>query len=845
MRSKVLLIFSVLILADCWAYGQVIPEIPSYPSVPVVPSAPAPPAVPTVPSVPRHKHRYRRVNRFPARYEYAAVKASSGKQKLSKPWIVYSDRNDNITYSDKKARNPLGKVSFLEKFFVIHEKDSAVELIKYASDLLKQGSVNRIKTPSKVQYIGWVKKDKLILSENCFVDKTDQWPVKWVSMLNGTSIFSKIRNYTEGNKIKLYDAPDLKNALKMEIGFDEIVYVFKKNGNKLLISKGVHESPQNPSENILGWVSENLIQQWGERLFLNPICNNDSVKKTPFIFLSKESAVESVSGRSPENIPSEGSAVKPLSVDDVCNVIQSKWKRCPLLKIEEVKNNKFAFNLIQTGVVTPVLDKNSSFITNSAGIKITYLKLLEFENSFKNVNVVFEINLNNEEKECINSVRVQLQTLDDIIRAKQKEKRDFHIRYAVVDGLPSTVNGAKSEFYDSYSEALPLLINSIQNSVDRGGGMLPSSVENGLNKASQLFKGHEDENNIVIVISTKADSKINKKNKVLQDPVYDLLGQEDVKPLFFQPYCGVAPAYSDFVQQAKSMIERTADKVTLYRNDKLIEKSNYSGIYKYKTLMNGDSNVYCLDFPTNENTQGFLIFPTIGNKISGKCLYNALDSLLSQIDKSNGMVLDSIRSAFNSPRALNVSINKNFAGYYKKIDTLPPDISGMLGNYGYNYFMNGYKTSSRTIYKSKFFKCCLLLSKNEYDEICTVFKKLKFDQIAQQQYDSKSCSETYNAFLKILGDYNKKYSPGIPVENLTMGQFFYKICGFYSENELLNKYKVNDFSYSFIFKNDDLKNIVDYMNRRIGLFYSVRDKKGSSFNSIGDKYYWVYEDSLF
>jgi hypothetical protein len=763
------------------------------------------------------KTKVKTVKKLPVMYAYPvdSVTYINGAT-IEKPWIVYSDRNNNVTYTDSKIRTVFKTTRFLESFYVINETSDLVEIVKYAPDMLE--SITKVKAPSKVQYYGWIQKTKVLLSPKSYVESVDKRPMKWVTMLNGKNVIDKIKNYTEGEYIKLFDGPELQTSLNNSIYFNELVYVYKVYGTKVLIGKQTHFTPENSTDIILGWVPSNFVQSWGQRLCIEPLNDQGGQSSTPMIYTNKESALTG------------NSSATRFTIDHPSCEKEFNWKKYPVFKIEEVNKNKIPYKLFYTGAITSTFDKSESFIYNVNGAKLNYSKLCDISKSNKNVNVVIAINAGSDTREYLYALTNTVQELSAFFNT---DKNNWHYHFAAVD---CSVNSSRTEFTDQYSSIVPTLIGIAQKSVEGKNNFVNNGIGNGLTNAAALFKGHEDELNIILVISSKADSD----TRLLRESLYSDLGSKNVRLVFIQPYCGTSTNYTDLIEQGGSIIENTANKIATFKRNKLATNLYTSDRFKYKMLALDENNVSYLDFPTNASTQGFIVFPTMNNKIEGKSVSIALDSLLLQIDKDNKMMITSLQHVFNSSSSFNNSVNKTFVEYYKTQDALPDDLGLALNNIDYNYFIPGYTACPETM---KPFKVSLLLSIEEYEDIYNMFKGLKLDQL-NDQYDLKGRTLVYQEFSRLLTNYNKEHYISIPIYNLSFSDYFYKLFGFYSDNELLNKYKVYDLNSPNIINKDDLKTIIDHLNKRINSFYKLRGDTRTMFVSNGNQYYWVSEDYL-
>lgn len=733
---------------------------------------------------------------------------------VEKPWIVYSDRSNNVSYTDSKIRTTLKNIGFLESFYVTDETSDLVEIIKYAPDMLEANM--KLKAPSKVQYYGWIQKSKLLLAQNSFVEISDKRPLKWVTMIHGKKFVEKVRSYTEADRLKLFDAPDLQTSRTASLYFNEIVYVYKTYGDNVLIGKQTHFTPDNCGDVLLGWVPSSFVQSWGQRMCLEPLSGQSS---TPLIYPTKEWAL---SGSN----TTAGFPIEPPPCEKVYN-----WKKYPVFKVEKISKSKGSSKLFYTGAVTSTFDKSNSSIFNVNGAKLMHSKLCEIAKSNTTVNIIVALNLGTDIREYLYDLTKSLQ---QFAGSFETDKSNLQYHFAAIDCANSS---SKTEFKNHYEDILPELIDMTQKNMDPKAVPAVNGIANGLIAANNLLKGHDEEINIVIIISSKPDAD----TRLLKEPLYTELGNKNVRLMFVQPYAGDAEAYADFSYRGNSIIDAIASKALLSKRNKL-PSNIYSSERRFRTMSSvvSGNKVQFLDFPTLAGTQGFMIIPTVNSKLEGKTLNMSMDTLMSQIQKDNELTLLALQRAFNSSNSFNTTVNKTFINYYKNEDALPADLMLALNSVDYNYFIPGYTACPESI---KPFKLNLLLSTEEYEDIYNMFKGLKLDQLTEP-YELKARSNVYKEFSRLLTDYNTEHYTSIPIYSLTFSDYFYRLFGFYSDDELMNKYKVYDLNSPNIINKDDLKKMIDHLNSRINAFYKLRGDTRTMFVSNGNNYYWISEDYL-
>jgi hypothetical protein len=746
-----------------------------------------------------------------------------------KAWIVYSDRQNNSTFADENLSSSLQKVALWDAFYVVNETKELVELIKYDPELLFKNTTT-IKDPNKLEYVGWMEKSKLLLSEKSTLDLYNRRPLKSLTILNGTSLLDKIKNYADGEEIRVFDNPEGTLASDKRVNMNEIVYVYKKVKDMVLLGSKPNFQQQNSRDLLFGWVHTSFVQAWGQRLCIEVPEKLAASTKPVLLYSTKEQAI---SGTSP-------TGGYPLS-EIGCSQPENMKKRSPALKTETVTNGNLSYKAIQTLALETVIDKRKSFIYNVNGNKIPYTKLCELEEGNKNINLVFAIQSGSDTKEYLNSFISTLQQLTDFFLHQKKE---YAIRFGATDcSVIFTTNSIKIPLTANYSDLLPNLIAMSRLSVENKNGSPSTSIVNGLNNALKLFKGHENESNVVILFSSQADNALTETNtKQLRESVLNEMAESQVRVLFAQPYCGNSAPYATFVSQAKGYLKNVAEKSALAKRELLVSnEKETTNLNEFRTIQAGEKNIYCLDYPVNASYQGFLVFPTVGNMIDHVAISQSLDSLFEQMELSNKKILQSMRQMFNSTSSFNNSLGSSFQRYYATQEAVPSDLAYHMKNVEYTYSIPGYVTYPVGASYSKPIKHSLILSESEYEELYAAFKSLQLDAVSPS-YDTKSRTTCYVNMMSLLQKYGDERMVDIP-EYSTLSKFFHVLEGLWTETKSLNQYKVTDIKSTSLSK-DNVKSLFDHLNSRLSLFYTLRNNNSYLFTSYGTTYYWVGEEFL-
>lgn len=774
-----------------------------------------------------NQFKNKKVECRPTIYELPTTPLMVSGTKSNQLWVVYSDRNDNNIYSDITYSKIINKSNFLDSFYVIKVSGEMLELIKYNPSIIDASG--QIVSPDKIEYMGWMNKSNLLLNERSFLDPISKYPYKYVTLINGTKLFPTTLTYLNGTLIKIFSDPELKNVYTNHtLGLNEVVYVFKKYKEQVLIGTKNNINSKNTTKNIIGWVHVSFIQQWSPRLSVESIQAENTDTIASYLFPAKNLAV---------NFENNSLTVIPLKSNN-CFTTEHFWNKYPVYQIESIAKNNKNYLLMETGVIMKPFDNSQAYIYSSTGSKINYSSLCSIVQESKKTNIVFAINFGADVKEYYTSLIETFHELDAYFNVQKTGEYSF-----------SLINTSDNTFtkivtVEKFNLLLPKIIDLIKENVQFKKESSPNGILNGLTTASVYFKNHIGENNIIMVLSTQGDNAANdiayktKFEKTITD-----ISNSNTKVIMYQPYSSNSIGYTNFIPQSKNILKKYAEKSVSNKNSFKVSTIETSYSNSFKSIESTDkTNIYCLDFPINSSSQGFIIFPTIGSKVDKKNISITFDSLFYQIKYDRVNTLDNIQSTFNSSSIFNTKTNPYFERYYNMFNMLPRNLELECKNINFDYFARGYTISPFEPHNSKrYYRQNLLLTEEEYQELCLLFKSLKIDAllIAPTEANKQITENTFKIELnKRLAISGRKYTQA------TIKDFFFETCGYYSYTPLLNKCSVHYMFKSTSITKDEYFTMLTRLKKCFDSFYQIQENPNYSFYSNGNKYYWINETSL-
>ncbi|MDH7464167.1 type VI secretion system protein TssR [Chitinophagaceae bacterium 26-R-25] len=619
-------------------------------------------------------------------------------------WVVYSSKNNNPTYKRAGGELQLKKLGLMDACYVIGTEGDFLELVKHKPDLIKDPKSRNI-DPKSIEYLGWIHKNNLLLWNTSVKDAGTKFYVKALVAFKNRTVFTQLPNMTSGDSVWLYSGPSLKDSIG-KCAPEDIVYVYKQSldGREYLIGKAPQFNNDNAKDVVIGWISKDFIKLWGERLYFNQNTGkafHTATADSGLMFLKDTGLIRKDTSFFAVNVVENGTMVP----------VENMF---PVQKMEE-KND--SLSVITTGALVDVLDRNDNYVLNVLGHKLYFSQYKKIISDQSKMNIVFVIDGGMENGKYIANVMAILQNLQYKFEASRKF-RWFRFGAVVykdnLDARCATLNNVMSLTSD-YTELLKFLGEEQKEVSKCNDANLSQAVFSGLSNAAKLFKGAENESNIVVLIGGAG----NDGSEAGWADIISRLSYVKAKMLVFQTHSISNPAYNDFVIQGKDILAKTAANISEFKKEKLVDFANVLQSESFSVVA-GDSGIYYLDYPKHAMTQGYIMFPEKGTVMMPSFLERGLDSLTDKIYVDNKMIASSLSKYFATIGIRNTRIDKPFQCFYPEYgnDYLPVD------------FLKKYQFANRPYYLPASVNYCiakpdsinnigfgLLISESEYEQV--------------------------------------------------------------------------------------------------------------------------------
>jgi len=536
-------------------------------------------------------------------------------------WIVFSDRDNNISY-----RNPGGKVKFkdvdfLQPFFVIKEKGDYLRLVKYDPAIIEKNQfTTRLKDRKKAEYYGWMNKSQLLLTKQSVTDIVTGFKNKQVSIITDTISLNDPKLYFTEDSIKTFQNPNLSDE-NGKIPLYEIIYTLKlsQDRQKTLIARKTIVSPDSAKTDILGWVHSSLIQNAGQLLHVD-------IKSIPEDSLYYK-----------ETVPVDTLiAFSEQSRDENARISI----RNPALKYLPVMSYKRTTDGadFKTGLPLPVVDQNDNYVFNVNGNKIMYGRFKQMEKELHKLNIVFVFEGQQQVFENYPSIVSAIQNLQPKF---ESDSDAFQYKFGAVwayqkknDAIVQSV-GLRSSFTE--------VLDSMVTMADRLKTYSPIALEDtwyGLHRAVEKVEPYSNETNILVVIGETGPTEY------MDSAFIRRMSNDNCRILGYQMHSVEENPGNNFVLQIYDIIRQYSYWESIAKREKIVyidQLRQNNNIYRESVR-----NVYALDFPKRSMMQGWVCFPEKRTNLPLDILTNSVDTLISEVKWDNNNLINSLYKAFET-----------------------------------------------------------------------------------------------------------------------------------------------------------------------------------------------------
>lgn len=724
------------------------------------------------------------------------------------PWVVISDREKNSVFMGKGDEKSPKELKFLEPLLVLkrNSQKGLVKVAEYHSDALLK------KIPSKsLKTYGWIPEDQLLLWSNAIKSARNGFAIKAAVVPSHSDVLRHSEKYLKNDSVLVFTSPDLSKTADVKLPVGQLVYIYKKaeNQKRYLIGKSPSVKIDSISNHIYGWVSSNMISAWGDRtaLRVSPDYQYDELNN---LALHKTGATDSTAA----NYFKLSDSYHRTPMENLISVSPAE--------LDSENGARFFSNALN-------YDKN--FVYNVLGEPLYFNRYKEIINKNKSLNIVFVMDISNENSQNTAVAKSTFQDLQLKIN-NIKYYKDIQFGAVLYKKNPCGDNVAVSGLSKDFATVSQFIEQHTAFPECNSYGGQP--MQQGLAAAGDLLAPFRDETNLVVLVGATAIDGGNISYAVRS------LSEARAKLIAYQTLSGSSDMYNNFVLLSENLISSTARNIAELEKERTLDQNLVKNKNNYN-LQGDKDGVFYLDYPNSSMSQGFVIFPKKGEINSNALLAKSLDSLISQVTHQNKETDKTLNNYFKSVvGASRTEFRKDFALQFPDAPHhIPVETASNLVAYNNPFIAYGTYDNNFSEYYPAVQKG-ILISEKEYDQLRKMYEQiyLKTESFSPSFSPRKAIRE-YLKVLKqysIAGDDFKKST----FNKNTMAYSVAYTTGFdNSGEELLSKYQLRGWKKTKIVPKEAVNS---YFKQYRVLAERLLDNKNSPKIMIeqnGEVFYWL------
>ena len=508
--------------------------------------------------------------------EQSSDYGQSSVSRNAKFWVVYSDREDNATYTTPGGSTKFSTLGFNQQLRIAQIKNGyALVYVEPQED---------IEYPLISQYAeckGWVSMKKLLLWHSC--------PTDDVGIYKKALLCVNLEEDSGADLGKLYKNPQKKDhfdRLKTDMRF---YFVMKLEGDLALLAS-THTMDGTSDQVLYGWVASQSYVPWNQRSCLEPTWNHKDVE----YFADEAVKIRVCSGEDLERV------IRPISFK----------------KMKSEKYDRHLYRMNPDELRFPILDyKGSEHIYNCSSFGTPGGEAVDNEEA-ENVEGPTPLGYSNQQLEEMKNINIgvvidgtsSMEAYYPAVQTAIKEGRKFFgAKYKVKVGVVIYRDYGDGEFI---TEIVPLTNPDnprLDQFLETGGryGIKSASSDKTLEEAMYLgidtaldrlgFKS--DQSNLLLVVGDCGNDRAD--NKVTADVLVQKLIDKNVNIMGFQVRNGSEDAYGLFNNQLQQMMKSSLEKKfsNLAKSDMQVRFQETKDGYKMVNDMKSNLYIGSHSFP--------------------------------------------------------------------------------------------------------------------------------------------------------------------------------------------------------------------------------------------------------
>ncbi len=768
-------------------------------------------------------------------------------------WIVFSDRENNKTYTSVNGGQLKDVLNMFEPYVVAEEQGEWVHIVKDNSfsntDLESSGTLSLNSPSSEYRHAfsaaakdcGWIKKDNLLLWQKCLTTRIGDFKKKGMILNTVETTLKRDLDTEKSNEVYFFKNPETSNRSDIKSRVYEVLYIYKidETNSSVLLGRSDRIMQADAQNYLLGWMKLENVTIWDTRIACEPNWN-------------QAAAMERRSGTSAKIFRTETQAFKytgkqiwdqdPFEKRNI-----GQWRRFPVLSPAN-----------QDGVIrVGVMGELTSSIGNLG--EVEWATVREKYNAMRTkqsrINVIFVV-------DGTKSMQPYFRPISNAINNSMKELRTKsqntgqNIKFGAVvytDYAEDQYNKlTQIKRIDTYSGIADWM--GSMSTFHRSDSDTPEAVFKGILEGIRGTGISKDETNVVVLVGDAGNHHRNDASQVDVDMLAKSLARFNCNVCAIQVHHEYDQSYKEFKTQMKDLIKKTA-LIKYQENQEMYSKFDYQ-IPQPKWISISPNNEI-LDTTT---VIGSVLSCAQGQTISPDNVELEIEKIVNSsynltMRKLN-IIQDVLERGGDISIASNDGANLNSTGkkasfeeasvftpavldYLRALD-IEEDKLKILMKENYQMYIPGYTRVKIDGQENPLFNYVLFMSNQEMGNLLSVFDDL-IDATNGHDQRSRMKDVWMKLLEKHIGD---EFTPQ-EAENMTMEEVNKKIFGLPGRSALLNR-KLGHLTDRSIVSDDEMFRYIQAiaMKRQDLTKIFNMDNYPYSFMSNDTKYFWVDQSLL-
>jgi len=742
-----------------------------------------------------------------------------------KPWLVFSDRSDNKTYSTEDGSTESKVLGFMDPFYVLGETKTRIHIAK-----VNDGDFNKSDlTVSKYDDYGWVDKESMLLWDNGITAQKTGMNRK-VIVINNVEWATKVAAGDQSDIVEFYKKPDLTQKTGRRAQTFQIFYVYKVSPDKksLLIGRTSKITDSKNAENeVVGWANRLRMVFWDHRVAIEPNWLEQAVAER------KTKGVKSIVFR---DMPSAEEFESTLKIDRNSLL----WDADPYEKRRKGDYKRFPFistypdnNIVKNGVWGSTFTAEGDIIEGDVKANVDRM-LSQMVEKRRNINIVFVVDATTSMLPYFRPIALSVtSSINRLSQSKNNIRfgavvyRDFAEDEYLVERIRLTSK------YDEVTDWLQNAYSSVKNMNDKDDA---EAVFYGLRDALRNTDLPPNETNYVILIGDAGSHSRNDDSQVSRDELITLLAGKNVNFMAFQVNNKGSKDFENFNLQVKDLMQASG-----FRAWK--EDENTYRLFGMNTPPRLSKQESTVSFLEGAALAGKLVQSLPGKSISPYTLQEQLISFITKAEDDVNKVIALLNDVKEGKGISQIADNVEYKPALINIlvqSGVSQEQLEMLKKSRFQFYTTGYSDMQPKGFSYPLFQTVLFINREELGGIVSDISRL-----LQKKSGNEVRRHLYNTFLKIL----EEHLGEMGTENVgqkSMEEITDLLFGLPSTSRFLKDVRLDDILDPVRFPNDKLMFWMSEMETKLNQLKKIQnsDNYDFSFESNDEIFYWLQQTNL-